>query len=139
MLQDSSTSKPIIKAASACVWRSETVLLAQRGKSWGRGFWALPGGRIEAGESAVDAARRELTEETGVAADLQHFVGDFTVEGPELIYTISCWTGPYRSGEAVATSDAMAVKWVGPGELAALTLAPKVREAIGRARTLHGL
>jgi hypothetical protein len=39
----------------------------------------------------------------------------------------------------VATSDAMAVKWVGLAELAALTLAPKVREAIDRARALHGL
>src|SRR5215469_7434808 len=41
------------------------VLLVQRREHPYQGFWALPGGFIREHESALDAARRELAEETG--------------------------------------------------------------------------
>ena len=57
------------KAAGIC-FRSDSgkVLLLQRGLGGDHaGEWAFPGGHIEAGESAADAARRELAEECGYA------------------------------------------------------------------------
>lgn len=53
------------EAGAAC------FVLTRRASRPGRhsGQWALPGGRIDAGESAVAAALRELSEEVGIVAE----------------------------------------------------------------------
>jgi 8-oxo-dGTP diphosphatase len=48
------------------------VLLVQRRDHPYQGYWALPGGFVQADESTDEAARRELAEETGVSAFAGH-------------------------------------------------------------------
>jgi len=49
-------------SVSAMVWRAGELLLMRRSDN---GFWGLPGGFVEIGESVAEAARREVGEETG--------------------------------------------------------------------------
>lgn len=136
MAQDTSSPLPLIKAASACVWRDGNVLLARRGKTLGRGTWAFPGGKLEAGETELEAAHRELFEETGITADLREKLGEFHIKTPQATYLITSFTGFHKAGEAVAASDSDAVEWVAPGDLARFLLAPHIEGAIRRAMTV---
>ncbi len=61
-------SKPFINVAAGMILRADgSLLLAERpaDKPWA-GWWELPGGKIEPGESVLQALARELKEELGI-------------------------------------------------------------------------
>lgn len=88
--------------------RGDDVLLIRRGTPPRRGEWSLPGGRIEPGEKSIDAALRELREESGVEAEILGLVdvvdGLFRDIGRHyvLIDYVAVWLG----GEPLAGDDA---------------------------------
>ena len=51
-------------------------LLVQRKNPPGAGTWSLPGGRINLGESVLDAGKREIEEETGIRSDQLHWLSE---------------------------------------------------------------
>lgn len=57
---------------------SSRILLVRRCDS---GRWELPGGRVDVGESALSAARRETAEESGVLVQITGLVGIYTEPG----------------------------------------------------------
>lgn len=58
-----------IASVGAVLLKEGRLLLVRRGFPPGRGKWSIPGGVIEAGESLLEAARRELLEETNLDAE----------------------------------------------------------------------
>jgi 8-oxo-dGTP diphosphatase len=59
----------------SAILRREGRILLVRHEKHGREYWLLPGGGVSVGESLVEALRRELAEEVGLARD-------FPLEGP---------------------------------------------------------
>jgi mutator protein MutT len=60
--------KKTIDVANVLVQNSKSeILLLQRAPSLKRGYiWGMPGGMVDTGETAIQAATRELVEETGI-------------------------------------------------------------------------
>ena len=58
--------------ATACLINPERQLLVVRKR--GSPFWMLPGGKIDAGESALQALQRELQEELQWQAPMEHLL-----------------------------------------------------------------
>jgi 8-oxo-dGTP diphosphatase len=115
-------SRVPVPAVGVVCLRGDEVLLIRRGKPPLMGAWSLPGGRIEWGERAVDAALRELSEETGVEAELLGLVevadGLFGERHFVLVDYAARWTG----GEPVAGDDAAAAAFHPLSSLEALGL-----------------
>lgn len=106
-------------AASAAIFRGPEVLLIERGKAGPlRGLWSFPGGRIEPGEPAREAALREVREETGIAAELMGVldVRDVFRRDPagRLVdqFLLAVFYGRWISGEPVAGDDALTARFV---------------------------
>lgn len=104
-----------IPAVSVALRRGDTVLLVKRGREPSRGSYAFPGGRIESGESAEEAVRRELREETGLdVGDLvpvrEYLIGG-RKDGQDLRYRLMVFSGDHNGGEAQAGDDADEADW----------------------------
>ena len=71
-----------IAAAVAVIQSGQHLLLLRRAHNpldpWS-GHIALPGGRLESGESLLETARRETFEETGIILDDAHCIGSLPV------------------------------------------------------------
>lgn len=114
-----------VRVVAAVVERDGRLLLCRRpqGKRHA-GLWEFPGGKIQPGESAAEAARRELAEELAVEV---LSVGGLLLarSDPGSPFVVEFYPAEI-AGEPVALEhDGLA--WVRPEELGGLDLAPSDR------------
>ena len=125
---------PVPAVGVVCL-RGDEVLLIRRGQPPRQGEWSLPGGRIEPGERAVDAALRELREETGVEAGIIGLIdvvdGVFPEAGRH--YVLIDYAARWLSGEPVAGDDAVEARFVALDQVEALVDWSETRRIIGLA------
>ncbi len=66
MTDDRRYPKRPLVGVGALIFHRGRILMAQRGKEPLKGWWSLPGGALETGESLDTGVRREVREETGL-------------------------------------------------------------------------
>lgn len=119
--------RPEVAVGAVCV-RHCRLLLVKRGGGAGADRWAVPGGRVEAGESLAAAVVRELREETGLHGRVRTLCGVAERYVDDHHYIILNHWVDVDDTDAVAGDDATAVAWVTRRELEALDVVPRLIE-----------
>ncbi len=117
-------------AVGALVLHKGRVLLVKRGKAPAKGLWALPGGKIELGETMTQAVEREILEETGLIIRADHIIHVFDNIIPnkngdtQFHYVIIDFLAHPLNPEAnlIPGDDAADAKWVAMDELDSLSV-----------------
>ena len=133
-------SRPQI-AVSAAIFRDSKILLVRRARSPAKGFYSLPGGRVEFGESLHTALHREVDEETALRIEIVGLAGwrevlPSTSGGGH--YLIMSFAARWMAKEPVLNDELDDFRWLPPDALGDLKLTGGLQDVIQSARRLIG-
>jgi ADP-ribose pyrophosphatase YjhB (NUDIX family) len=119
--------RPLV-GVGALIFRRDRILMAQRGKDPLKGWWSLPGGALELGESLEAAVCREVLEETGLEVEpvrlfevFERIIRD-AAGAPEYHYVLIDYICRVTGGKLFPGDDVSAVDWVRRADLPALQI-----------------
>jgi len=121
--------KPMV-GVGILIQRNDEYLLIKRAAEPDAGLWSIPGGLVEIGERASDAAIREAKEETGLDVEIEKVldVVDKIImdEGSKIKYhfVIIDYLASLMGGLLAASSDALDARWVKAEEFPSYELSP---------------
>jgi ADP-ribose pyrophosphatase YjhB (NUDIX family) len=126
-------------AVSAAIFRDDKILLVRRARSPAKGFYSLPGGRVEFGETLHVALHREVGEETALKIEIAGLAGWREVL-PETAgsghYLIMSFAARWVAGEPLLNDELDDFRWLAPDGLGDLEVTAGLQPVIQSAQRL---
>jgi ADP-ribose pyrophosphatase YjhB (NUDIX family) len=130
---DAPKANSVVPAVSAVVTDAEGgILLILRTDN---GYWSIPGGGLNPGESVAQAAAREVKEETGIDCEVTGLVGIYSDPNHVAAYDDGevrqefsiCFTTRMTGGSLTTSSESALVEFVPPDAIIGLRMHPSIR------------
>ena len=121
--QEAVSEVKTIKVVAAVIRNKEKIFATQRGYGEFQGGWEFPGGKVEVGETSVEALKREIQEELQVEITVEEFIETVEYDYPTFHLSMDCYYARIIAGEIVLTEHQDA-KWLGEAELDSVAWLP---------------
>lgn len=117
--------------------RTGDFLLVRRANAPMKGLWAFAGGRIEPGETAVEAAMRELLEETGIKIGAHLFMplDEITFDQTTPAFHLTVFQC-VSVDEPIARDDALAAGYFTLSQIEKMALTPDTERLVRAAAAI---
>jgi 8-oxo-dGTP diphosphatase len=129
-------------AVSAAIFRAHEVLVVRRAGAPAKGLWTLPGGRVEVGETLVEAVHREVMEETALTVEVIGLAGYREIILPQAVgergrhFVILPFAARWISGAAVLNDELSDGSWMDVESVAGLQTTEGLLDILRRAARL---
>ena len=119
-----------IKVVAAIIHDNQGRIFAtQRGCGEWKDWWEFPGGKMEVGETAEEALKREIWEELETRIAVERFVETVEWDYPLFHLTMHCYLCHVESGH-LELKEHEAAKWLGKDELESVNWLPADQEVV---------
>ena len=118
--------KKTVRVVAALIREGGRVFATQRGYGDYKDWWEFPGGKIEPGETAEAALRREIREELAAEIEIEEYITTVEYDYPKFHLSMDCFWCRVREGELklleheaarwLPLDDLLQVKWL-PADL----------------------
>lgn len=120
-------------AASVALIAGDKVLLIRRAYAPYQHLWTLPGGRMEAGETAKQCAAREVQEELGLMVSAMRHVETQTLASTRGAWRLAVFATGEFEGRIVPSDEIGDYRWVPLGAVAQMRTTSRLSDLLERA------
>ncbi len=126
-----------IEVVAAIIRKGDLVFATQRGYGPWKDYWEWPGGKVETGESPIQALHREIKEELDAEIRIDKFLHTVEWDYPDFHLTMHCYMCSL-AGDALHLNEHEAARWLSAGNLRTVgwlpadeILLPMIEEELG--------
>jgi len=105
-----------IEVVAAIIRKGDLVFATQRGYGQWKDYWEWPGGKVETGESPMQALHREIKEELDAEIRIDKFLHTVEWDYPDFHLTMHCYMCSL-AGDALHLNEHEAARWLSAGNL----------------------